>query len=138
MCRLIALGAWVAFAAPLAAADPARSTAAVQELRTALDASPASLAALAERDFARVPLTKADAATARALLWQAHAAHIRKERAAEIKDRVLKDGKLEMPFSYKTFGTKPTGGRSLWISLHGGGNAAKQVNDRQWENQKKL
>ena len=51
---------------------------------------------------------------------------------------MLKDGKLEMPFFYKTFGEKPEAGRSLWISLHGGGGAPKQVNDRQWENQKKL
>ena len=43
-----------------------------------------------------------------------------------------------MPFFYKTFGKKPDGGRSLWISLHGGGGAPKAVNDSQWENQKKL
>jgi hypothetical protein len=43
-----------------------------------------------------------------------------------------------MPFSYKTFGKKPEAGWSLWISLHGGGGAPKQVNDSQWENQKKL
>jgi hypothetical protein len=43
-----------------------------------------------------------------------------------------------MPFFYKTFGKKPEGGRSLWISLHGGGGAPKGVNDSQWENQKKL
>ncbi len=43
-----------------------------------------------------------------------------------------------MPFFSKTFGEKPKGGRSLWISLHGGGGAPKRVNDQQWENQKKL
>jgi hypothetical protein len=68
----------------------------------------------------------------------AHAAGIRRDRAAEVKAKVLADGSLKMPFEYKTFGEKPAGGRSLWISMHGGGNAPKRVNDRQWENQKKL
>ena len=111
---------------------------ALKALRAAIDATPATVAELAEKDFAKVPLTKEDAATARELVWKAHVALIEKERAAEVKDRVLKDGDLEMPFAYKTFGKKPEKGWSLWISLHGGGNAPKNVNDRQWENQKKL
>ncbi len=116
----------------------ARSAGALRALRAALAAGPGLPAGLADQNFARVPLTKRDAATARALLWEAHAAAVRKDRAAEVKARVLTDGKLEMPFSFTTFGTKPAGGRSLWISLHGGGNAPKRLNDRQWENQKKL
>jgi poly(3-hydroxybutyrate) depolymerase len=120
------------------AVDPASSAAALKALRTALAAKPAALADLADNDFARVSLTKPDATVARDLLWEAHAAIIKKDRAAEVRDRVLKDGALEMPFFYTTFGAKPAGGRSLWISLHGGGNAPKQVNDRQYENQKKL
>ena len=47
-------------------------------------------------------------------------------------------GGLKMPFSVKVFGEKPSDGRSLWISLHGGGNAPKALNDSQWENQKLL
>ncbi len=130
----------VFLASPLAAAPPdsVRSATAVKQLRAALDGEPASLAPLVDKDFAKVPLTKADAAAARELLWKAHAALIRKERADEVKVRVLKDGTLLMPFAFKTFGKKPAGGRSLWISLHGGGGAPKAVNDGQWENQKKL
>jgi predicted peptidase len=122
----------------LVAGVPMASADAVKALRAALEAKPASLAELADKDFAKVPLTKADVAAARELLWKAHVAIIEKVRAAEFKNRVLKDGMLEMPFSYKTFGERPAAGRSLWISLHGGGNAAKRVNDQQWENQKKL
>jgi poly(3-hydroxybutyrate) depolymerase len=118
--------------------DAARSAAALTALRAALAAGPASLAGLADRDFARVHLTRADAAAARELIWKAHAAMIRRDRAAEVKARVLKDGNLEMPFWFTTFGKKPGGGRSLWISLHGGGGAPRQVNDSQWENQKRL
>lgn len=134
--RPTALSALLLLASPLAAADPARSTAALAELRAALAAGPP--AAVADRDFARVPLTKADAATARELLWAAHAAVVRKERAAEVEARLLKDDGLEMRFAYKTFGEKPAGGRSLWISLHGGGGTTKRTNDKQWENQKTL
>ena len=40
-----------------------------------------------------------------------------------------------MPIFVKTFGKKPAGGRSLFISMHGGGNAPAATNDSQWENQ---
>ena len=43
-----------------------------------------------------------------------------------------------MPFFTKVFGDKPAGGRSLFLSMHGGGGAPKRVNDQQYENQKKL
>ena len=119
--------------------SPAQSSAsAIEGLRAALNAKSVALGNLAEKDFARVPLTLADAAQARELLWNAHTALIEKERASEIKNRVLKEGGLEMPFAFKIFGGKPLNGRSLWISLHGGGGAPKEVNDQQWENQKKL
>ncbi len=114
------------------------SPGALAALKAALAAKPKALAELAGRDFANAALTKADAATARQLLWDAHAARIQRERAKEVADRVLTDGTLAMPFDFTTFGAKPKDGRSLWISLHGGGNTTKAVNDKQWENQKKL
>ena len=40
-----------------------------------------------------------------------------------------------MHYRQKIFGEAPDGGRSLWISLHGGGGAPPQVNDQQWRNQ---
>ncbi|MFD2871838.1 hypothetical protein ACFS5N_05130 [Mucilaginibacter ximonensis] len=43
-----------------------------------------------------------------------------------------------MKFTTQIFGDKPADGRSLYISLHGGGGTAPAVNDQQWENQKKL
>jgi len=45
---------------------------------------------------------------------------------------------LEMPIWKAVYGEKPQDGRSLWISLHGGGNAHPLLNDQQWENQKRL
>jgi predicted peptidase len=116
-------------------ADAAKSASVLKALDAALDNQPAALAELATMELARVPLTKADAQSARKRLWDWHAAFIRNQRAKEIADKVLKEDKLEMPFEFKTFGEKPKGGRSLWISMHGGGKAAKQVNDSQWRNQ---
>lgn len=118
--------------------DPEKSAAALKTLREALAGRPRSLGDLAEKDFARLPLTKADAADARELVWNAHVAVLKSERAGEVKDRLLQDGDLKMPFFYRTFGDKPADGRSLWISLHGGGGAPKRVNDQQYENQKRL
>jgi poly(3-hydroxybutyrate) depolymerase len=111
---------------------------AITALKEALAANPKSPAAWRDRDFTRAPLTKSDAATARAMLWEAHVAMIKSERTQEYNDRVIKEDKLEMPFYFKTFGEKPKEGRSLWISLHGGGGAPKEVNDQQYQNQKRL
>jgi poly(3-hydroxybutyrate) depolymerase len=127
---VLLLAALPAFAAP----DADKSSAAVEALRKHL----ADGAPVADEPFAAVPLTKADAAIARELLWKAHAERVRKDRAAELKDRKLVDGKREMPFAVRAFGEKPAAGHSLWLSLHGGGNAPARVNDGQWENQKKL
>ncbi len=41
-------------------------------------------------------------------------------------------------FEYKLFGEKPADGRSLYISMHGGGNTRPEVNDKQWSNQQSL
>ena len=47
-------------------------------------------------------------------------------------------GQKKMPVWWTTFGKTPEGGRSLVISLHGGGGAPAATNNQQWENQKKL
>lgn len=94
--------------------------------------------ALAKQDFAQVALTKDQAAAARELLWRHHVARLTKERGEEIKNGVVKFGKYEMPFYLTTFGKQPKDGWSLWISLHGGGGGPKEMNDQQWENQKRL
>jgi predicted esterase len=93
---------------------------------------------LDEQPFAQTSLTRDAARKALELLWTDHCAQIRATRAAEMNARELVDGELRMPFHYEVFGEKPPGGRSMFISMHGGGGAPRAVNDRQWENQKKL
>jgi hypothetical protein len=63
------------FVAPAGAATSEEALAALQK---ELANDDADLAALAEKDFARTPLIKADAARARALVWKRHAARIAK------------------------------------------------------------
>ncbi len=82
-----------------------------------------------------------DAQSARQLaseLWDLHAADWRTEHAEEMDERILKEGEIEMPFWYSIHGEAPVGGRSLYISMHGGGGTTARVNDGQWENQKRL
>ena len=118
--------------------DKAVSAGAIASLAVWLKQTTKDRPPLTKQDFSRAPLTKQDAAQAQRQLWTDHVARIRKQRAAEMKARVLTHGKLKMPFHYSIHGKKPPTGRSLYISLHGGGGAPKQVNDSQWENQKRL
>ena len=118
--------------------DVEASLHAVAQLKKCLEAAPADRPALAEQEFAAVALTREHAREAEGLLRNDHAERIKQTRAEEMKARRLTAGNLQMPFYYTVSGDKPKNGRSLYISLHGGGGAPKQVNDRQWENQKRL
>jgi poly(3-hydroxybutyrate) depolymerase len=111
------------------AVDPARSKAAVDALAAGTDLT---------AEEAATPLTKDDAARALGILHGRRVAEVKASRAGEFRERRIRIGGLEMPFSYKVFGEAPEGGRSLFLSLHGGGNAPARVNDKQYENQKTL
>jgi len=111
---------------------------AVAELKKYLETEPNDRPALAEQEFAAVALAREHAQEAERVLWNDHVRRIKQTCADEMKRRRLTAGNLQMPFYYTVSGDKPKDGRSLYISLHGGGGAPKQVNDRQWENQKRL
>jgi hypothetical protein len=83
-------------------------------------------------------LTKEEAAKALDLLAADRLKQLTRERKDELDAMAITlDGKT-LRWMSKTFGEAPSGGRSLWISMHGGGNAPSGVNDRQWTNQIKL
>ncbi len=109
----------------------------VEQLRRHLDGKRPRLA-LADADWASLPLTRRQAERAAVLLWDDHAAHVRATRRESFDKRVVDNWYLRMAFSFTTFGEPGKGGRSAWISMHGGGNATSAVNDGQWENQKRL
>ncbi len=83
-------------------------------------------------------LTRAEAETEKESLWTDHVARLRRERQAEMEAGALTHGEHRMPFWFTTRGEPGPNGRSLWLSLHGGGGAPAAVNDRQWANQQKL
>lgn len=91
-----------------------------------------------QQEFAGAALSRDDAQRARELMAKAHLESIAHARQEEHQAKTLKLGDLEMRWDSTTFGDKPAGGHSLYISMHGGGGAPKAINDRQWENQKKL
>lgn len=124
--------------APNGAVSEAEAEAAVQALQAHLDLPRQQRPALEDEGFARVPLDKAHADQARELLWQDHRAEIEETRRAEFEAKVIEQGELRLRYDYTIFGDKPATGRSLFLSLHGGGNADPSVNDEQWENQKGL
>jgi predicted esterase len=51
------------------------------------------------------------------------------------EEKSFSSGEFTMPIKIKTFGKAPKEGHSLYISMHGGGGAAPEVNDKQWNNQ---
>ncbi|MEO5712007.1 MAG: alpha/beta hydrolase [Luteolibacter sp.] len=60
---------------------------------------------------------------------------LKSERAAEMEAKSITHGDKTLRWLEKEFGKAPDGKRSLWISMHGGGGAPKEVNDQQWQNQ---
>lgn len=85
--------------------------------------------------FAQAALTAAESEAARALIWAERNAYVKSEWGSQWTAKRLTMGSLQMPFDYRVRGTKPAGGYDLYISMHGGGEAAASVNDQQWQNQ---
>lgn len=110
----------------------------IEQLKAYLATPRAQRKPIAGEPFATTPISRDEAAQAGDLLWQDFAANIKATRKTEHDARAITlDGKT-LRFVFKTFGSKPAAGRSLFISLHGGGNAAASVNDEQWVNQQSL
>lgn len=55
--------------------------------------------------------------------------------AQAIENNLFKSGDLQLRIMPVIYGEKPADGRSLYISMHGGGSAPTAVNDQQWRNQ---
>jgi predicted esterase len=84
------------------------------------------------------PLTKEEAARAIRLTYETLALEQKDARKAELDGKSITIGDKTMKWLEKTFGDAPPEGRSLWISMHGGGEAPADVNTQQWQNQIKL
>jgi hypothetical protein len=65
-------------------------------------------------------------------------ASTREVYASAIADNVFRYNGLKLKIFAQTYGEKPADGRSLYISMHGGGGTDPGTNDGQWDNQKGL
>lgn len=65
-------------------------------------------------------------------------ARMRERYAPHVQDCKLTYDSLTLWLWGTTYGDRPADGYSLYISLHGGGNAPQALNDQQWDNQKVL
>ena len=93
---------------------------------------------LQNEPFAQKNLTADEAEKAATLLesqWREQMKQLHKEA---LENETFKRGRLQMKFKAITYGEKPADGRSLYISMHGGGATHKRVNDQQWDNQIRL
>ena len=108
----------------------------VDDLGVWLKTPRASRPALASQGFANSALTAAECARAKDLIWADRLAFVKSEWSAQwtAKKLVNRDN-LQMPFEYRIYGTKPAQGYDLYISMHGGGETTKAINDGQWQNQ---
>lgn len=86
----------------------------------------------------RMPLSREDAAVAIGLLGEWRSARLAVERKDEIEMKSFVTGEKTLRWLEATFGKEPADGRSLWISLHGGGAVPQAVNNQQWLHQIKL
>jgi poly(3-hydroxybutyrate) depolymerase len=116
---------------------------AIQALKAYLAIAHAQRPELAAQTFAKQPLSRSDAEQARMLLWEDFAARVRETRAGEMgatesrAASVQVDGKT-LRYYMAERGDAAKTGRSLFISMHGGGNAPAATNDSQWTNQIRL
>lgn len=84
------------------------------------------------------PLNRADADRALALLGAERMRAVSASAAEAVAAKQITIGDKTLKWESKTFGNAAPGKRSLWISMHGGGNAEPAVNDQQWRNQIRL
>jgi hypothetical protein len=127
--------------APKSGDEPLTAAAAIKILQAFV--KDGAVADVAAQPFAATALDAStgskDVERVSTILVKAYESQIRRNDQKEFESKVLvaSDG-TKMPFWYAVYGDKPKTGRSLFISMHGGGGAPPQVNDQQWENQKKL
>lgn len=72
------------------------------------------------------------------LVLSERAARLVSERKDEVEAKSFSLRDKTLRWEEKVFGAEPQGGHSLWISMHGGGGTAREVNDQQWANQIRL
>ena len=114
------------------------SNAQIIELKKWLDTSPLKRSSLENLSFSRQALSQRDSEIALNLLVADKQTRILNKYSKGWDNRLIEHNHYKMPFFYQVFGEEPLDGRSLFISLHGGGGTLASANDQQYENQKYL
>ncbi|TDH28612.1 alpha/beta hydrolase [Segetibacter sp. 3557_3] len=116
-------------------AQPSYAQSTTTQLQSWLRAPAGKRAPISAVKFSNKPLSKQEAASATSLLLEDAYRMLRVGLEKQWKNKAIISDNDTLRFEYKIFGEKPSQGRSLFISMHGGGNAAARVNDQQWKNQ---
>ncbi len=89
--------------------------------------------------YANLPeLTRGDAEAYAQELTQEWKDSVAKATQTVFDEKALTRGEYTMKLAWTVYGPAPADGRSLYISLHGGGGTTPEANDQQWDNQQKL
>lgn len=132
VCVVLIVAAAGLCASPAVAGGPESP---VESLKAWMHSTVKDRPSLEKQAFTTQPLNKVEADAALGLLWDAHAGLVKTTHKADWDAKAITiDGK-KLKFEFKVFGEKPKTGRSLFISMHGGGGAPTAVNDQQWKNQ---
>ncbi|PWU15426.1 MAG: hypothetical protein C5B50_15435 [Verrucomicrobia bacterium] len=78
------------------------------------------------------PLSREEAVRAKSLAWLDLEKRRADSAASELAAKEIVIGDKTFKWMEKSFGGSPSGKRSLWITLHGGGQATAEENDRNW------
>ena len=111
---------------------PCTAKAQIQDFKAWLKAPQGELTT---QRFANEKLDKSDCDEAAYLvdsLWLKKSAE---ELGRQWKRLTIANDSIKLACACREFGTMPKDGRSLYISMHGGGHCPKEVNDEQWMNQ---
>ena len=68
----------------------------------------------------------------RAAVWGAYKKSVAAGLQADFAKNQVRFGEYLSPYIIKTVGTRPKNGWPLFIAMHGGGGAPREVNDQQW------
>ena len=111
---------------------PCISNAQIQDFKEWLKAPQGELT---QQRFANKKLNKADCDEAAYIvdsLWLRKSAQ---ELGSQWRRMTITHDSIKLACACRVFGAAPKDGRSLYISMHGGGHCPKEVNDEQWMNQ---
>ena len=90
---------------------------------------------LTDQEFANKKLNRSDCLEASYIidsLWLKKSAE---ELGRQWQRLTIANDSIKLACACRVFGKAPEDGRSLYISMHGGGHCPKEVNDEQWMNQ---